>query len=214
MVSHPLLLPVPRNISLTKNGYELPPQALIVISHNMLLFEARSLQSAMSQFAHLDWEIVAGANYPNAGVILQLDDSLPHAEGYQLSINPSAIVITAKDTRGIFYGVCTHNQRIQQYKTQLPCLTIDDWPDFPARGVMLDISRDKVPTLQTILDLVDRLATLKVNQLQLYMEHTFAYRNHPEVWADATPFTGEDILKLDAFCRQRHVELVPNQKSL
>ena len=46
------------------------------------------------------------------------------------------------------------------------------------------------------------------------MEHTFAYRNHPEVWAQATPFTGEDILKLDAFCRQRHVELVPNQNSL
>jgi hexosaminidase len=214
MVSHPLLLPAPRDLTLTGNFYALPSQALLVISNTSLLFEAHSLQSALSQYAHLNWEIVAGENYPNTGVMLQLNDSLIHSEGYQLSVISSGITITAKDASGIYYGVCTLNQLIQQYPTQLPCLKIEDWPDFPARGVMLDISRDKVPTLQTILDLVDRLAALKINQLQLYMEHTFAYRNHPEVWAEATPFTGEDILNLDTFCRQRHVELVPNQNSL
>ena len=70
---------------------------------------------------------------------------LTHPEGYQLTITTDAITITGKDEAGIFYGVCTLNQLIQQYKTQLPCLTIEDWPDFPARGVMLDISRDRVP---------------------------------------------------------------------
>nr|ABG21222.1 chitinase [uncultured bacterium] len=214
MDSPQLLLPVPRNLLLSESVYALPSQALLVISHSSLLFEAQSLQSAISQFANLNWDIVAGTNYPNIGVELRLDDSQTHPEGYQLSITSSGITVTAKQASGIFYGVCTLNQLLQQYQTQLPCLTIDDWPDFPARGVMLDISRDKVPTLQTILDLVEKLATLKVNQLQLYMEHTFAYRNHPDVWAEATPFTGEDILKLDAYCRQNGVELVPNQNSL
>jgi hypothetical protein len=65
-----------------------------------------------------------------------------------------------------------------------------------------------------VLSLVDMLAGWKVNQLQLYIEHTFAYRNHPEVWANASPFTGQEILALDTFCRERHVELVPNQNSL
>ena len=37
--------------------------------------------------------------------------------------------------------------------------------------------------------------------------------NHPEVWAKASPFTGEEILELDAYCRERHIELVPNQNS-
>src|SRR5262249_7107684 len=46
-----------------------------------------------------------------------------------------------------------------------------------------------------------------------YTEHTFAYRGHEAVWRDASPFTGEEILALDAFCRERHVELVPNQQS-
>src|SRR5689334_5608291 len=138
MVSQPLLLPVPRNLSLTGNINDLPKQALIMISNNSLLFEAQSLQTALNQFTDLKWEIVAGKNYPNVGVTLERDDSLVHPEGYQLSITTSTITITGKDAVGIFYGVCTLNQLIQQYQMQLPCLTVEDWPDFPARGVMLD----------------------------------------------------------------------------
>jgi len=95
----------------------------------------------------------------------------------------------------------------------LPCLSISDWPDFPARGVMLDISRDKVPTMETLYHLVDLLAEWKINQFQLYTEHTFAYLAHPRVWAKASPMTGEEIMALDAHCKSRFVELVPNQNS-
>ena len=68
--------------------------------------------------------------------------------------------------------------------------------------------------METLYALIDRLASWKVNQVQLYSEHTFAYRNHPEVHADASPFTADEIRALDAFCRERHVELVPNQNCL
>jgi len=61
--------------------------------------------------------------------------------------------------------------------------------------------------------LIDRLASWKINQFQLYTEHTFAYRRHPDVWAKASPFTGEEVLELDAYCRERFIELVPNQNS-
>ena len=54
---------------------------------------------------------------------------------------------------------------------------------------MLDVSRDRVPTLQTLHALVDRLAGWKINQLQLYMEHTFAYAGHEDVWRHADPYT-------------------------
>jgi hypothetical protein len=78
---------------------------------------------------------------------------------------------------------------------------------------MLDISRDKVPTMTTLRALVDLLASWKVNQFQLYIEHTFAYRAHPAVWAAASPMTAEEIRELDAYCRERFIELVPNQNS-
>jgi len=78
---------------------------------------------------------------------------------------------------------------------------------------MLDVSRDKVPTMETLYGLVDLLAGLKVNHLQLYTEHTFAYSRHRAVWAEASPVTAEEVLLLDRYCRERFVELVPNQNS-
>jgi hexosaminidase len=67
--------------------------------------------------------------------------------------------------------------------------------------------------MQTILEFVDLLSSWKINQLQLYTEHTFAYQAHPEVWTDASPLTATEIRELDAYCQQRFIELVPNQNS-
>ncbi|MDX1385269.1 MAG: beta-N-acetylhexosaminidase, partial [Thermoanaerobaculia bacterium] len=96
---------------------------------------------------------------------------------------------------------------------ELPGIAVDDAPDIPVRGFMLDVSRNRVPRLDTLFELVDLLASLKINQLQLYTEHTFAYRGHETVWRDASPLTAEEVRRLDAFCAERFVELVPNQNS-
>ena len=67
--------------------------------------------------------------------------------------------------------------------TMLPCFSISDWPDIKARGVLLDISRTKVPTMDTLLTLIDQFSTLKDNQIPLYTEHTFAFSN--QGWSKA-----------------------------
>jgi len=64
------------------------------------------------------------------------------------------------------------------------------------------------------LNLIDQLAEWKINQLQLYMEHTFAYCKHQTVWKNASPITADDIRTLDAYCRKRFIDLVPHQNSL
>ena len=74
---------------------------------------------------------------------------------------------------------------------------------------MLDVSRDKVPTMATLFALIDRLASWKINQIQLYIEHTFAYRDHQMVWENASPFTAEEIRSLDRYCTERFIDLVP-----
>lgn len=138
---------------------------------------------------------------------------IPHAQGYRLVITPADVRIIANDPAGAFYARKTLAQLRRLHPRDLPCLQIDDWPDFPHRGVMLDISRDKVPTMQTLYVLVDMFAELKLNQLQLYTEHTFAYSQHREVWHDASPMTADEIRALDEYCRARFIELVPNQNS-
>jgi hexosaminidase len=149
----------------------------------------------------------------NTNVATRTDPSLP-AQGYTLTIREDGVELGAADDAGEFYGRATLAQLARLHDGDLPLGTIRDHPDLPIRGVMLDVSRDKVPTMETLYALVDRLASWKVNQIQLYSEHTFAYRNHHIVHADASPFTAEEIGALDAFCRARHVELVPNQNCL
>ena len=110
-------------------------------------------------------------------------------------------------------ATATLRQLLRQYGRRLPCLKIRDWPDFPRRGVMLDISRGRVPKLETLLELVEHLADFKINELQLYTEHTFAYRKYKSVWQSWGALTGEEIRKLDARCRELGIDLVPNQNS-
>ena len=82
---------------------------------------------------------------------------------------------------------------------------------FAVRSYMLDISRDKVPTMGTLKQLVDILARFDYNQFQLYTEHTFAYAAHKAVWEKASPLTPEEIRELDLYCVMHGIELVPNQ---
>jgi len=84
---------------------------------------------------------------------------------------------------------------------------------FDRRGLMLDISRNRVPTMETLHLLIDALQALKYNELQLYTEHTFAYADHETVWQNASPLTASEILELDGYCADRGIELVPNQNS-
>ncbi len=215
------LLPMPRAIRSLEGEYYLAGEKLIVLHHaypQSLRFPALRLQQALRRLRGMEWEIVASASLPEhfIGLVLRvLPDEIKQPQGYVLHIAPEKITVSGHDEAGVFYGVCTLIQIVEYFldSPSLPCLRIEDWPDFSIRGVMLDISRDKVPTMQTIYDLVDRLAGWKINQFQLYTEHTFAYRNHLEVWQNASPFTGEEILALDEFCRARHMELVPNQNS-
>ncbi|MCG3209215.1 MAG: hypothetical protein FOGNACKC_02836 [Anaerolineae bacterium] len=219
MTDQLLLLPAPRQLSLTGGAFSLPAERLIALNAaepSALLFTAERVQAALRQSAGVEWPIVAGDAAPAARVCLRLNvvpGAVAHPQGYQLTITAAAIDIVAATPAGVWYGALTLIQLIEQRRRELPQLRAADWPDFPNRGVMLDISRDRVPTLDTLFELIDMLAGWKINQLQLYTEHTFAYQQHPDVWADASPLTGAEVLALDAYCRERCIELVPNQNT-
>ncbi len=212
------LLPTPRRLTLLGGSFSLPYTGLIILDSadaQTLRLAAAILQVTLREHAGVSWEIVAGAA-PAAQrrVVLSIvPGSIAHDQGYHLAVTTDCIYVTANQPAGVFYAVQTLCQLLAQRGGKLPVLQCLDWPDFAQRGVMLDISRDKVPTMETLYGLVDTLASWKINQLQLYTEHTFAYRNHPQVWADASPLTGEEILALDAYCRERFVTLVPNQNT-
>lgn len=211
MSDEPLLLPRPRRLALRPGSVFLPRRGRVV-SPDSCTFAADLLREALRRETELSWGLAPEGT--GGDVVLRLKPSaLSHPQGYELAIASDSIEIEAAQPAGLFYGVQTLIQLLVEYGRHPPALTCSDWPDFANRGVMLDISRDKVPTMQTLFDLVDLLASWKINQFQLYTEHTFAYRDHEIVWADASPMTVEQVRALDAYCRERFIELVPNQNS-
>ena len=133
-------------------------------------------------------------------------------EGYRLRAGADGVRISATDPAGVARARATLAQ-LQDAGSVVEA-DVTDWPDFPVRGLMLDISRDKVPTMDTLRWLVDVMAAWKLNHLELYTEHTYAYPGHEEVWGRASPLTAAEVEALDAYCAERHVELTANQNCL
>ena len=191
-----VLHPYPRLFSQETGNYFLSDASSISINTqepSQLTFCAQQLKSAVTRHTGINLSILADPmkRYPSRGIALDIiPDHSARPQAYRLAITPDSIDIRGNNEAGVFYAVQTLIQIISQAHKTLPCLLIEDWPDFPARGVMLDISRDKVPQMKTLFALVDLLSSWKINQLQLYTEHTFAYRDHREVWEKASPMTG------------------------
>src|SRR5215207_4063595 len=214
-----ILLPKPRSVVARTGAYSLNGGSKIICQgHPGSIFPiARRLQRALRENQRIGWVLRAGdpgiyGSRDGTIITLAPEQGIP-AQGYRLRIADDGIDLVAGDAAGAFYGVMTLVQMLRQCEGVLPVGEIEDSPDYPSRGVMLDISRNKVPTLETLFNLVDLFSGWKINHLELYTEHTFAYENHREVGAQASPMTGEEILRLDAYCRNRFIELVPNQNS-
>jgi hypothetical protein len=159
-------------------------------------------------------EVVGGTVPASVLVSVQAEAAPPasgHAQGYRLEVDEQGVSLQAHDEAGLFYGRQTLAQLRDRVGGELPCLIVEDWPDLAVRGYMLDVSRDRVPTMPTIMSLIDQLARLRINQLQVYTEHTLAYAGHESVWRDASALTFEEYAQIEAYCRARHIDLVPCQ---
>jgi hexosaminidase len=155
--------------------------------------------------------MVEGGEGPPVGAVpREVPDAGLPAEGYSLDAGPDGIELRYADEAGRRYGRATLDQ-LHAGAAGVPGVRIRDWPDVAVRGYMLDISRDRVPTRHTLERLIEVMSIGRLNQLQLYTEHTFAYRDHEVVWRDASPITPEDVAWLDERCRAAGIELVANQ---
>ncbi|MGH9277938.1 MAG: glycoside hydrolase family 20 zincin-like fold domain-containing protein [Acidimicrobiales bacterium] len=144
-------------------------------------------------------------------LVYKHDRGLPQ-QGYELEVSPDRATLAAGDEAGRRYG----EQAVAQLRDgdgSLPSLHLRDWPDIAVRGYMLDVSRDRVPTQETLGRLVEVLALARFNHLQLYVEHTFAYPGHEAVWRDASGLSGGDLEWLDRRCAAVGIELAVNQNT-
>ena len=152
-------------------------------------------------------------------------------EAYRLTITPKRIRIEANTPEGVYRAETT----LRQLEYPYPCGVIVDYPRFPWRGIMLDISRhfrDK----DFILKQIDALSEVKLNVLHLHLTDAAGWRlevkSHPELTAKAAWRVGDtwrqwdttgkryegsyggflsqdDVREIVAYAAERHMTVVP-----
>ncbi len=145
------------------------------------------------------------------GMIAISFDPALGGEAYILDIRERGILIKGGDGAGCFYGIATLRQLMAQFGAQLPCVYINDKPGMSYRGFYHDATRGRVPTLESMKDLVDTIAHFKGNSLQLYVEHVFDFEEFKSQGRAEDQFlTAEELLELDAYCYDRFIDFVPS----
>ena len=135
-------------------------------------------------------------------------------EEYELCVDEQGVCISSACDEGLFRAATTLRQLLRRGKGEIACMLVKDKPEIARRGYMIDISRGRKPRVETITMMIDFMAELKYNEFQLYMEgDCFKYAAYPAETADFDCLTPEDIRELDAYCKARFIDLVPNQNS-
>jgi len=217
VVAARLLIPVKRYVSLSghfhwpvrlaETGESRRVNSILAGSTAADMLPLRQLANDIERRFHTKLRITLNTSVQSV-VRIRRDRCVNGREAYRLRILPDCIEITAGGDAGVFYAVQTLRDIIAIEGRKLSCCEIEDWPDFERRGVYLDCSRGKVPKLETLKQLVERLAYWKINELQLYVENVFTFKRHPAIGRGFSPFTPEEILALQDYCKAHHIRLV------
>lgn len=210
------LIPKPQRVSIahenSSNFYVSYDTKLVMTTScpKESFYAATYLQKEIKKYLGLALSIEKSFVPKQGHINLTIDETILTAQGYHLSVTKDNITLVGADVAGLLYGGATLRQILMQEGAGISCLTIEDYPALPNRGFYHDVTRGRIPTLETMKKLVDTLVDYKMNQLQFYVEHSFLFKEFSEVWRDDTPLTAEDVLELDAYCIERNVELIPS----
>lgn len=220
------LLPQPDKVRMQEGQFRLHYNTRIIIGTGMptdmvldVYEHAKLLQREIEADTGFAFAIGRESKTPDTGnIVLMYSKEGPDAgemaeEAYSLKIYDTGVVIMGRTAAGILYGVQTLRQIIRQRGAVLPCMEIEDAPKIMRRGLSYDVTRGRVPTLEELKRQADICSFYKLNELQLYVEHSYLFRDFSEVWRNNTPLTAEDILELDGYCRKLHIDLVPSLAS-
>lgn len=136
-----------------------------------------------------------------------------HPEAYRIDVRPDGVEVAAA-TEVARYRAATTIAQLERQGDLGAARTIVDWPEFPWRGVTLDVSRGRVPTVDQLELTVERLAGLKINHVELYLEASFAHPDHAAVCEPRGAYRLDEVRRLVEHARAHHVELIGLQASL
>ncbi len=146
-------------------------------------------------------------------------------EGYKLRVTRSGVTVSAYTERGVVWGIQTLQQLCRQTDT-LPCGVITDRPDYPLRGLMIDVARKYIP-LSYLYSLADMMSYYKMNTMHVHLNDNgfrkYFHDNWDETYAafrlECTTFPGltakdgyygkDEFRQFIKYAASRGVEIIP-----
>ena len=214
------IIPQPKSIRKSVETYCIKYDSEIIIDNRlepslrMECFEAgKILNEEIAEKTGFRLSVKIGCPDERKNIIFFTCADYLDGEKYAIDMDSKVITLQAGSGAGFLYAVRTMQQIIRQTKASIPCMNIEDEPAISHRGFSLDTTRGRIPTLAELKRTADVCSFYKLNQLQLYIEHSYMFENESEMWRDSTPLTAEEILEFDQYCKKPHIELVPSLAS-
>ncbi len=239
---------VPRPVSLQEGGGEflLSDETVIVCESGEAEATAEYLRSVLRSATGYSLPLSDSPGRTTILLSIREGEESLGSEGYRLHVDPKEVKITAQRAAGLFYGVQTLRQLlllevfsatpVADVEWTVPSVSIEDYPRFAWRGMLLDVARHFMPK-EFVKEFIDTLALHKMNRLQLHLTDDQGWRveikRYPKLtevgaWRAETVvghvntkpmkfdgqrhggfYTQDDIRELVAYAAERHVTLVP-----
>lgn len=170
---------------------------------------------------------VSGAIY----LTLTGDGTTVNNESYNLEITKKTVKLNSVSPAGLFLGIQTLRQLLparielstpQKGPWKIPTGTINDKPEYPYRGAMLDVSRHFF-VVDDVKRFIDLISYYKMNVLHLHLSDDQGWRIEIKSWPNLTAhggnrqvgggeggfYTQEQYSDIVRYARQRFVTIVP-----
>jgi len=192
-----IIYPRPKQIKLLEGTFVL---------ENRIVFFEKDLENVFNELKSFS-DFKLGKREESAFIFL-FKDTLPE-QAYELEITASHVIAYASTEVGFYYAVKTLKQLIDK---TMQCCYIYDEPDLKVRGFMFDISRNKVPKVETVKHIIDVMSDLKMNHLELYVEgFSFEYKSFAKYLTENSYITVEEYQELERYANSKYIDFVPNQ---
>ena len=155
-------------------------------------------------------------------------------EQYSIRADENGVRIEAGGIAGAVYAAATLSQLCAEHGGSLPFCSIEDAPEHPWRGFLLDVCRHFFP-ISTVKTIVDLMAYYKYNRLHLHLTEDQGFRLESERFPllnsvgsyrkstvnkhenfkgqDGVPhggyYTKAELRELVRYCEARGIEIVP-----
>ncbi|MFN2395845.1 MAG: beta-N-acetylhexosaminidase [Bacteroidales bacterium] len=217
---------------------------------DQMMFGAVFLESYLKRIPDVNVQIhdyQQGQELSARGIVLALDQQSNTPERYVMDITSRRILITGDDARGVFYGIQSLRQLLpaeleqpqlaaQLSNVRVSNIYIEDYPEFPYRGMHLDVARHFFD-VDFIKKYIDLMALHKMNTFHWHLTEDQGWRIEIKkysllteigAWRKETlighggrpPFeydgkryggyyTQDDVREIVTYAAERHITIIP-----